>query len=359
MTMKDKAQPQVKKHGESDKTPESLLSRIRSMCWTLTVLSIKGIVWLCCLAVVFRTGARYERNLHLEQGNSAESPEHTAPKLEVSSTHGPSAAPQLEVLAWRPRIFLARSFLSAEEARYIVNLVKEEMWDSGTDYNEEGQTGSSRTSTTGWLQKFEKTDKNVSAIIDRMHALALAPRNNGEPTSVARYKKGQLYGWHHDSNEIELRLATVLVYLQSPGAGGETIFPFANGGGGPAKPAPFDPSGGKGPTATTQFDQYCNAKRGVLKVQPRVGDAILFFSHLTSLKLDVAAWHASCPVTSGTKWVMQRWIKSIPFPKFVERKFNMSYAEWELLVAKADRVKQAKLKKAKAAAKAKAKKPEL
>lgn len=247
-----------------------------------------------------------------------------------------------EVLSWHPRVLLARNFLTEGEAAHVLALAARTatLRPSGTGTSP-GQQGAQRTSSTAWLYKQQDSDEVLSSIVDRMHSLAMLPREHGEPIALARYQEGEYYGWHFDSDERELRLATVLVYLQEPKAGGETIFPFALGGGGPVRPPPFNPAHGGGPNPDTPFQPYCSSKGGQLKVAPRAGDALVFFSHRPSLEADFAAWHASCPVLGGTKWIMQRWIKAVPFSKWVQATYNISFDEWKRHVAAAENVRQA------------------
>jgi prolyl 4-hydroxylase len=49
-----------------------------------------------------------------------------------------------------------------------------------------------------------------------------------------------------------------------------------------------------------------------LKVKPRQGDALLFYSMLPNGTFDKAALHGSCPVIKGEKWVATKWIRDKP-----------------------------------------------
>ena len=111
------------------------------------------------------------------------------------------------------------------------------------------------------------------------------------------------------------RLATFIVYIHSPMEGGSTIFPFVKGKNttGTNLPTPLNPynldEGVKPISDYCLTDQY-------FKVDPSLGDAILFFNFNPSLQIDEAAWHGSCPVISGKKIILQRWIKIIPDPNY-------------------------------------------
>ncbi|TQE07235.1 hypothetical protein C1H46_007145 [Malus baccata] len=46
-----------------------------------------------------------------------------------------------------------------------------------------------------------------------------------------------------------------------------------------------------------------------LKVKPRKGDGLLFYSLLPNGTIDPLALHGSCPVIEGEKWVATKWIR--------------------------------------------------
>jgi len=69
-------------------------------------------------------------------------------------------------------------------------------------------------------------------------------------------------------------MATVIVYLQAPDEGGDTIFP----------------------------------KKGI-RIHPKPGDALLFWDLTPTGEGDESTEHAGEPVISGTKWAMTKWIR--------------------------------------------------
>ena len=113
-----------------------------------------------------------------------------------------------------------------------------------------------------------------------------------------RYKKGGHYAHHNDYFLVQdtpeasenNRIATLLLYLDQPSKGGETIFPRASPGviGHSDERFAFD----------IDFDA-CDVG---LKTVAKPGDGILFFSQYPSLTLDVHSLHGGCPVEGGTKW---------------------------------------------------------
>ena len=101
-----------------------------------------------------------------------------------------------------------------------------------------------------------------------------------------RYEKGQEYKPHHDFFHLDLpgvehylgssgqRTATVLIYLDSPKSGGETIFPTLG-----------------------------------VKVAAVKGSAVLFHSTLPTAEEDYSSLHGGLPVEEGTKWCLTKWLR--------------------------------------------------
>jgi prolyl 4-hydroxylase len=102
---------------------------------------------------------------------------------------------------------------------------------------------------------------------------------------VVHYINGQKYDSHHDwgvSGYPESRFITVLMYLTTQvddGAGGETSFPKAIGGG-----------------------------EGGIKIRPKKGTAVVFYNLLEDGNGDDLALHAALPVWRGEKWLANYWI---------------------------------------------------
>ncbi len=68
------------------------------------------------------------------------------------------------------------------------------------------------------------------------------------------------------------------MYLNTPEAGGETIFPYAH-----------------------------------IKVTPCKGDALLFFDCQIDGAVDPLTLHGGAPVTSGEKWLATKWLRQYLF----------------------------------------------
>ncbi|XXG44536.1 hypothetical protein AAC387_Pa01g4313 [Persea americana] len=114
--------------------------------------------------------------------------------------------------------------------------------------------------------------------------------------NILRYEIGQRYNSHYDVfNPAEYgpqrsqRIASFLLYLSDVEEGGETMFPFENG--------------------LNMNTGYDYKKCMGLKVKPRQGDGLLFYSVFPNGTIDQTSLHESCPVIKGEKWVATKWIR--------------------------------------------------
>lgn len=80
----------------------------------------------------------------------------------------------------------------------------------------------------------------------------------------------------------------MLMYLTTPEAGGETVFPTAG--------------------VKVAGEGWSECARGGFAVKSRRGDALLFYSLLPDGSRDLASLHGSCPVLKGAKWSATKWI---------------------------------------------------
>ena len=125
------------------------------------------------------------------------------------------------------------------------------------------------------------------------------------------YSKAEHYWAHHDYFDPNIyrgfvtspgqnRFITVFFYLSDVEEGGETVFPFANGD-------------------DRRVMDFADCSRG-LKVKPKAGSAIIFYSLLADKQqmvcpednlgcnLDVRSLHGGCDVIKGEKWAANYWI---------------------------------------------------
>jgi prolyl 4-hydroxylase len=148
---------------------------------------------------------------------------------------------------------------------------------------------SSRTSETAWISR---DDPLARKIFEKACEMTGKDFENCEDLQVVRYKPETFYRAHHDSccenswacknfeNQGGQRVGTLLVYLNSEFEDGETHFP----------------------------------KHGDLKMRANPGSGI-FFRPLGAEepKCHPKALHAGLPITSGTKYVCNAWVRERKF----------------------------------------------
>lgn len=183
----------------------------------------------------------------------------------------------IETLSEAPPIFRVLDFLSADECRRLITTAHPLVSPSKVV----GNTGFDRTSSSCHLHKSKckfLVDKIVGLLRDASTARMELPQ-------VARYLVNERYNAHYDSPEPihqhfhrngGARSTTVLCYLNDAARGGETEFPKLN-----------------------------------LKVQPRRGDAIVFFPTFADGTIDYDTLHAALPMPDqdSIKWVSQTWLR--------------------------------------------------
>lgn len=204
-----------------------------------------------------------------------------------------------QVLSWKPRALYFPEFATAEQCQSIIKMAKSNLKPS-TLALRKGETDEStkgtRTSSGTFISASEDKTGILDAIEQKIARATMLPKTHGEAFNILRYNIGQKYDSHYDAfNPAEYgpqksqRIASFLLYLSDVEEGGETMFPFENG----AKI-------GMG------FDyRKCTG----LKVKPRKGDGLLFYSVFPNGTIDQLSLHGSCPVIEGEKWVATKWIR--------------------------------------------------
>uniref|UniRef100_A0A7N0TNJ0 procollagen-proline 4-dioxygenase n=1 Tax=Kalanchoe fedtschenkoi TaxID=63787 RepID=A0A7N0TNJ0_KALFE len=203
-----------------------------------------------------------------------------------------------QVLSWKPRVLYFPNFATAEQCESIVNGARPKLKPSmlalrkGDDLDRSKGT---RTSSGVFISAWE--DDTLDYIEQKISKVTMIPRDHGEAFNVLRYELGQKYDAHYDAFlpkhygiKESQRLASFLLYLTDVEEGGETMFPYENGA-----------NMGKG----------YNYKDCIgLKVEPRRGDGLLFYSLLPNGTIDMTSLHGSCPVIKGEKWVATKWLRN-------------------------------------------------
>jgi prolyl 4-hydroxylase len=197
---------------------------------------------------------------------------------------------EVEVLSESPRILVLHDFLSDLECNHIRKLAKPELLRSTVASEDgKGQVHTARTSQGMWFPS-DINDPILANIERRISEFTGIPEENGENIQVLRYKVGGEYKPHHDYFDPKVpgsehylvpggqRVASFLMYLNTPEEGGETIFPLLK-----------------------------------INVIPEKGKALLFYDCTPDGEIDPRTFHGGAPVKKGHKWLATRWLRQGPF----------------------------------------------
>lgn len=201
----------------------------------------------------------------------------------------PPMWPVVEVISERaPALYLAKGFLSPEEADHLIDLATPRFERSSVVDRTTGANvpDADRTSSTVFLKRAE--DDVVARVEKRAADLTGIPVQYFERLQVVRYEPGQFYKPHHDYLDANLpdvkkngqRVATVFVYLNNLKEGEE-------GGG-------------------TRFPSINKT------ITPQQGVAAMWWSHTPEGKLDDKTLHSGEPVTKSIKYGLNIWARDRP-----------------------------------------------
>jgi prolyl 4-hydroxylase len=201
-----------------------------------------------------------------------------------STAHAGDRDVQVLAVLHKPTVVVLGGLLSAEECDELVAQARPRVGRSETVRNEDGQAEVHEARTSQGMF-FERGESDlIRRLESRMATLLHWPVEHGEGLQVLHYQPGAEYKPHHDYFDPASpgtaavlkrggqRVGTLIMYLNTPKAGGATTFPDVG-----------------------------------LEVAPIKGHAV-FFSydrpHPASLTL-----HAGAPVTAGDKWVATKWLR--------------------------------------------------
>jgi prolyl 4-hydroxylase len=232
--------------------------------------------------------------------------------VEKTGNHRPSSAPhpsRVQVVSAEPPLVVIHDFISSGMCAELIQLAQLAGLSRSTTGNDQA-VSTSRTSSTVWL-----TDRDAPIpsrwIAEAVSQITGLPTECMENLQIARYQPGQQFHLHTDHrdsfNDLECggRLATFLIYLAEPEAGGATYFPGL-----------FD---------SDDDDDESNIRvhqnQDVI-VAPTQGSAVFFWNTIQKpgcesydcemfLDVDMRLRHAGLPVDAGEKWIANRWVHPI------------------------------------------------
>jgi prolyl 4-hydroxylase len=187
---------------------------------------------------------------------------------------------------WQPPVIID-SVLNTDECKYIMNKA-DSLFKPSTTVGSSAPNDT-RTSETAWIPKDDPVARKV---FQKASELTGKTMDCCEDLQVVRYKPGTYYRAHHDaccdeSEECSIfekqggqRIGTLLIYLNDEFTDGETHFP----------------------------------QHGDVKMKADPGSAI-FFRPLGAddAKCHPKALHAGLPISSGTKYVCNAWVRESKF----------------------------------------------
>ncbi|KAG2724228.1 hypothetical protein I3843_01G007600 [Carya illinoinensis] len=203
-----------------------------------------------------------------------------------------------QILSWKPRALYFPGFATPEQCQGVIDMAEPNLRPSTVALRpgetEEDSKGI-RTSSGVFISADQDKNGILDIIEEKIAKVTMLPRAHGEAFNILRYEIGQLYNSHYDAfdpaeygPQKSQRIASFLLYLSNV-EGGETMFPFENG---------------------YNMDETYDFKDCTgLKVKPRKGDGLLFYSMTPNLTIDATSLHGSCPVIKGVKWVATKWIR--------------------------------------------------
>jgi prolyl 4-hydroxylase len=183
-----------------------------------------------------------------------------------------------------PRVVVFGNLLSQAECEGLIALAQPRLARSETVKNETGgsEVHAARTSDGMFFERGERP--LIARIEARIAELLCWPVSQGEGLQILRYRPGAEYRPHFDFFDPQhpgtprilerggQRVATLVIYLNTPEGGGNTTFPDAG-----------------------------------LDVAPVRGNAV-FFSY-DRAHASTRTLHAGAPVTAGEKWVATKWMR--------------------------------------------------
>ncbi len=258
--------------------PEDVLAAMRSSGWAEDVAALALKTTLAMPSGMLKAASDAVR---LPTGATVPEP---ALAGATSALNAGDRSVQVLMSMRHPRLVVFGGLLSDAECDALVALARPRLARSETVENQSGgsEVNAARTSQGMFFERGETG--LISMIEQRIATLLQWPLTHGEGLQVLHYRPGAEYRPHHDYFDPAhpgtasilqrggQRVATLVMYLNTPLAGGATIFPDV-----------------------------------ALDVTPLKGSAV-FFSydrpHAVTRTL-----HGGAPVVAGEKWVATKWLR--------------------------------------------------
>lgn len=193
----------------------------------------------------------------------------------------------IEIVSTTPFIMIVHGFLSLDECDHLLTISKDRFERSKVHEKEPNKVSKYRTSSTTMLKSAE--DEVISTIENRASSYMHCPVKNIEPLQVVRYYPNQEFKKHYDffvkgqEHEFEKagqRHCTMFVYLNDVEEGGCTYFNKIN-----------------------------------VKIKPKKGVGVFWLNQTLDGKEDYLTEHCGEPPVRGTKYGLNIWSRTKPFPK--------------------------------------------
>ena len=231
-----------------------------------------------------------------------------------------------ERVSTEPRVFVIDNFLTSDECAALRDLAAPDLVrsrvSSGTETNSRTSRGTFLTGAKEAAPVVLRLESRIAAAVAQPALRApdvpggpeRAPLRRSEALQVVHYDVGQFYHEHYDNKagNAAARAASFLVYLKDVPEGGATYFPRSTGrpaaAMGPlSRPAPGCPAGD--PAAPPPPPAKPLGPPPGLRIFPREGRAIIFWSRTAAGHEDGASIHAAETVLGGEKWIITRWLR--------------------------------------------------
>lgn len=198
---------------------------------------------------------------------------------------------QFDKICDSPEIYVCKDFLTDAECDSIIESGKNSLKRSTVvDDNSTNSLLDDRRSSLGTFITKKREPPAARKIRSLAEKVTGISQKNGEDLQLLYYSIGAEYQPHYDFfdpktsggffhyNRGGQRVATLIVYLNTPISGGETVFPKAK-----------------------------------VKVQPIKGSAVLFYNVDKRNNPDPNSFHGGAPVLSGEKWIVTLWMREGEF----------------------------------------------